>query len=464
MKLLILTPIAERDVHFYLAAANELTKNPDVKIVFYSFYQPDNDLITSAGYEVLDPYSQTSQSPPAHWTEAYVEKHFSVPPLDKHILHEKLTFGIGDDKKVVEKFLRYAWAAQILLAGLEQKYPEAKTKHVLQELAGFVGPLSLFYVSKKMGWQNWMTEPSFYKGRIHLVSNSLYLDIPDTKIDQATKISVAKYIDKAFKEKVVVAAVKDAHHYKDMGIKKIFNPYNFSKLAKKISNKYVFGKKQEFEHIGNHVGRYLLMLINRIKNEKNYSQIADVDKSKSLFYFPFHVQLDFSLTIRSPDWLDQLALIEKLIQHLPDNSVLLAKEHPASIGCLDQQRLEVLLKNPKFKLLHPMINSHDVLEVTKAVITINSKVGAEALSKGIPVFTFGKAFYTDRGLTPHFKNWQVFQEWLNDIHNNKPTHTAQAWRTFLEYAWQDGFDTELYELSQNNMNNFTHGIRQKLGI
>ncbi|MGZ5280554.1 MAG: hypothetical protein ACXWC9_11450, partial [Pseudobdellovibrionaceae bacterium] len=365
MKLLILTPIAERDVHFYLAAAQALSSDNQLKILFFSFYQPGNDLIRSQGFEVFDPYAPLNEPTPVTWNAQFVEKTFQTPPLRELIAHEKLTFGLESDAAVIDKFVRLFFTCDLLLKQIEEKYP-SQERFILQELAGFVGPLALFYSGMKRGWINLFTEPSFFKGRIHVLKNNLNLVIPETASTEDSVALVQDYLKKAIEQKVVVAAVKDAHHYKDMGVGKVFNQSNFQKLSKKLYYKYVKGQRQEFDHIWNHVRRYLVMLKNRRQNEKAYSTLQSLPADAKMFYFPFHVQLDFSLTIRTPMWLDQLALIEKLLPRLPKGAILVAKEHPASIGCLDQKRLQNVLKNPQFRLLHPQINSHDILDRSTA--------------------------------------------------------------------------------------------------
>ena len=57
MKVLVLAVIAEREVLFYLAAAKLILQQENApKIIFISFYQPGNDLILKAGFELHDPY------------------------------------------------------------------------------------------------------------------------------------------------------------------------------------------------------------------------------------------------------------------------------------------------------------------------------------------------------------------------------------------------------------------------
>jgi hypothetical protein len=455
MNTIILTPIAERDVHFYLAIAKQLKERSGSPIVFVSFYQPGNQMIRDSGFEVFDPYQAQKLSSFPLLSPSEIEKKFSTPPLKDLMLHEYLTFGISDREIIFKKFSDYFQAIDQILAEIEEKYSNGI---IIQELAGFVGPLSVFYAGMKRGWNHQFLEPSFFKGRIHFLKDNLFLNIPASEPSIATAQTVTQYLDQAAKGKVVVAASKDAHHYMDMGYKKVFNLTNLTKISKKLYAKYVRQEKQEFEHIFNHSLRYLKMLKNRLKNEKKYSHLIDLPADKLFIYFPFHVQLDFSLTIRCPHRLDQLGLLEEMISNLPSNMVLLCKEHPASIGCLDQPRLENLFTNPQFKLLHPQHNSYDILEKVAGVITINSKVGAEGISLGLPVISFGSAFYTKKPYCLPFENWSQFQAEVKNWTLGKRNQTNPAWIQFLSQVWEDSVAVELYDQKPNNISNFVEAL------
>ncbi|MGZ3690858.1 MAG: capsular polysaccharide export protein, LipB/KpsS family, partial [Pseudobdellovibrio sp.] len=378
MKLIILSPIAEREVNYYLEGALLLRKNrPDIKVIFYSFYQPGNKLIRDSGFEVYDPYEVSNVA-----GSAESEKIFRTISAKDLILHEKLTFGLQDDNVTLEKFKRMVAICKVQLDEIVKKHPEIPARDiiVIQELGGFVAPLSLFYTAMSLGWRHYFLEPSFFNGRLFFDLNSLFCQVPSGEVPESLRVGikteVLNYLDRVYVNKTLVAPQKDSHHYMDMKLTKIFNKANAKKLFKKIYYKYGRGETQEYEHIWNHVRRYFRMYLNRRQNEENYSEMSDIPAGKKILYFPFHVQLDFALTIRSPDYLDQLGLVQKILTHLPADYVLVTKEHPASIGCLDQERLTKLIDNPAYFLLHPKVNTYDVLKVCNGVVTINSKVGA----------------------------------------------------------------------------------------
>src|SRR6201985_2857230 len=101
-----------------------------------------------------------------------------------------------------------------------------------------------------------------------------------------------------------------------------------------------------------------------------------------------------ALTLRSPEYLDQVATIDFLLRTLPDTHMLVVKEHPAQIGAISASRLFELDKRfDNFILLPPQTNNYAVLGRADAIVSVNSKSGAEAVLPGKPVLGMGDAFY-----------------------------------------------------------------------
>jgi hypothetical protein len=61
--------------------------------------------------------------------------------------------------------------------------------------------------------------------------------------------------------------------------------------------------------------------------------------------------LDFQLTVRSKEWLDQIALLEQVSNFLPPGFDLWIKEHPAAIGAYSIRELDKLLNSPNVKII-----------------------------------------------------------------------------------------------------------------
>lgn len=117
-------------------------------------------------------------------------------------------------------------------------------------------------------------------------------------------------------------------------------------------------------------------------------------------FHPFHAGFDAQITIRAPQWGDQIALVEHIAASLPYGYELAVKEHPYEVGAQPPARLLSLLRRrPEIRLLDPTLDAREVLRACAAVTTVNSTVGFEALFFGRPLVTFGHGPYRGMGLT-----------------------------------------------------------------
>jgi len=121
--------------------------------------------------------------------------------------------------------------------------------------------------------------------------------------------------------------------------------------------------------------------------------------NKKYVYFPLHYQYDSQLTLRGLPFFNQTYVIELISRFLPDNYILVVKEHTHARGYYPIIDLRRVKKLSNVKLLPPLVNSHPIMQNAKAVITINSSVGFEALFYSKPVVTLGKSFYRNQGMT-----------------------------------------------------------------
>jgi len=117
-------------------------------------------------------------------------------------------------------------------------------------------------------------------------------------------------------------------------------------------------------------------------------------------FYPIHAGFDAQISIRAPQWENQLALIEHLASSLPYGYELAVKEHPFEVGALPSGPLRRLLSRRRdIRLLDPSIHAHAVLRECSAVATVNSTTGYEALFYRRPVVTLGHSPYRGLGIT-----------------------------------------------------------------
>ena len=443
-KIIIFAPIAERESKFYLNIARKIKKvDEDIEIQFISFYQPMNNEILNAGFKVFDIYSNFSNK--QEFFVSDYEETFNIINMHKLILHEQVTFSENNTQKLCQKFCLYLNSLDEYLSRLNLKYNKIV---IYQELGGFIAPLSLYFSAQKNNITHYFFEPSFFKGRIHMVKNSLLpIDLKDVNDKPINEVDL--YINNVIHKKSVAIPEKDKHHFQDMSLKKIINNKNINNIFHKLYFKYTKRQSQEYEYILNHVLRYFSMWVNRKKLAKYYSKFAGLEES--YVYFPFHVQLDYSLTIRSTEYLNQLSLVEYVSQILPIGYFLYIKEHPASIGGFKYRNIkDMLRKYRNIRFIHPSENSYNIVNNADVVLTINSKVGAESMISGKEVVAFGSSFYQHSDNIWKVNSLNQTEAILNQILKNKKRKNTHNNNIFYK-VWNMSYQIELYNNSTKNI-------------
>lgn len=457
-KCLVFAPIAEREVHFYLAFAEHSKKMQwPFEIQFISFYQNGNALLERHGYKVWDIYNWIADRHLFQVQSSELESFFNLENLHKLILHEKLTFGVQDNQVLYNKYFDYLNAVHLILKEIQKSYA-VQNINVFQELGGFIAPLSLMYGCLKHGIQHVFFEPAFFKGTMNFIENSFISSFKGlSQIRGAIEPQAVKYLTEVRKARQLVIPQKDRHHYQDMGLAKLLNITNFKKLFNKLYLKYIKGEKQEYEFISNHVLRTLKQFWNRRQTGHLYSNEIP---PQPFVYFPFHVRLDVQLTIRNPEYLNQLAFMEFIAQVLPSKYKLVVKEHPASIGGFNPNELKrILSENKNIVMLYPMINTYDVLDRADAVITINSKVGAEAISLGKKVACMGHGFYWNSEVVHKFSSNVELLKWLEDLAGGRLQDRPRTdIETYFSEIYRQSYPFELYNHHQENLEAFYKSV------
>jgi capsule polysaccharide modification protein KpsS len=150
---------------------------------------------------------------------------------------------------------------------------------------------------------------------------------------------------------------------------------------------------------------------------------ADLAHDNYLF-FPLHYYAESQLTVRARPYANQEFLIEYIARSLPQGYKLYVKEHPNVLGTFSLSMLRRIKKISNVVLVNPAINPHDLIANSKAVVTINSTAGFEALMHFKPVIVFGQAFYRGYGVTFDVDSlydleWTIKKALGNEVSNEK---------------------------------------------
>lgn len=388
-RLVIVTTLAEYQSAFWLPVCQEMIRRGR-KVLVLAFDDRSADMFAASQIEVARITMDRDAGLEGPELERQFSQYLALYGLDNVNLwfsHQRITFRIRDSTALERMFVHYCRALE---AALDAAGVRDGNAVMLQELGGFLSVIASYHAARRRGVDNWFIEPSFFRGRLSLRPNSFAAPSFPAQPSAALAPEVKSYLDETLARQSIVIPQKDRHQYRSV-TSKVFNLKNLRRLAQKSVDKYVLGKHQDFGHIGVHIRSHLEMILNAARTRRLY---RGLDTLQRFVYYPLHVPADMALTLRSPDYLDQLALVSYLLRVVPRSHVVAIKEHPAQIGAIPAVRLAQLSAlHDNLVILPPTTNNFVVLDRADAVVTVNSKSGAEAMLLGKPVIVLGDAFY-----------------------------------------------------------------------
>ena len=340
--MIIISTLAEYQTYFWLAVAKILRSN-GYEIAFLSFDDRSTEILRKNSFYV-NSFSEFSM-PTCDTNEAIsLLRKENIKDVDKWIKHELNFFNIKDVGSIILKLYKCVLMSKDICNRFKPKNPI-----MIQELGGFVSVTGSFLGANSSNVDCYFLEPSFFKGRFFITKNSFEAPKIASNFRHGDLKEVNEYLDKALDSKTVVIPEKDKDHYL-LPIFKILNIHNFRRFFQKTFDKWFLGKYQDFGHITFHVKSHFMMFINQLRLNSYYTKLEDLD---DFIYFPLHVPGDAALTLRSPEYLDQLNTILEIHKIFNSKIVIAIKEHPACIGKTNFKSLKKLLENSNTRLLSP---------------------------------------------------------------------------------------------------------------
>jgi hypothetical protein len=445
---IIVTTLAEYQTRFWVPVARQM-KRLGADPFFVSFDDRSSEMIARAGFPLV---AANALKPVQSEAQAEIFARVKINRLSFWLSHERLAFGRRDTAAMREKLARSILATEQAIA-LASANCENVT--LVQEVGGFLSVIGSYFAALAGGIDNWFIEPSFFRGRVVLTRNSFAAPRFPQRASSGTK-ELEAYLDATLAAGSLVIPLKDAHHYRSAATK-VFSLKNFVRLAEKARDKYILGKQQEFSFLGNQVSTHLRMIQNSRRLSPHYTDISKVGR---FIYYPLHVPGDIALTVRSPEYVDQLALVDFLCRTIPDGYRLVLKEHPAMVGALRAQEVIALLRrHDNLILLPPTTNNYSVMRKARCIVTVNSKSGAEAGLLGKRVFVLGDAFYRDAPYAIPVGKLSDLPEMLEAELAYPPLDlAAPAHMEWFASAWEASAPGELYVTEKSGVEEFTRSI------
>jgi capsular polysaccharide export protein len=142
------------------------------------------------------------------------------------------------------------------------------------------------------------------------------------------------------------------------------------------------------------------------RSERRAAAAVETLAGDPIFFFPLQLDCDYQMRVHSPFRAMHLAIEHVLISfacHAPPASRLVVKLHPFDSGLVDWAGMVGHIAAEQMVAERVTVldggELPKVLASSRAVVTVNSTVGPQALANGLPVIALGKAVYDIPGLT-----------------------------------------------------------------
>jgi len=325
---------------------------------------------------------------------ARIESTYGLTSLRHLFIHEMYSTERYDEERLTRKTVNYFRACEAF-------FDEHDVGLVVEETGGWIECRVVFHIARQRNIPHLFIEPAPFSRRIIFARNSMTVDF-DGMLDGASlppdlRRDLDAYIAETTGDPKVLVPHKDTAYYHDATFTKVFNFSAFAKVMRIAHRKAFVNKFEETYSTRILVWRYVKSVLRRTTLGLYYNRLPD-DMSGDVF-FPLHNPFDMQILVRAPHCFRQEYVVEMISRALPQGVRLFVKEHPVSIGWYSFRALRKCAGLPNVVLLHPRESSHEVVRRCRAVITINSKVGYEALAYYKPVITLGASFYRGHGAT-----------------------------------------------------------------
>lgn len=171
----------------------------------------------------------------------------------------------------------------------------------------------------------------------------------------------------------------------------------------------------------------ILNAIKRFLNRKlsyrellKYTHDFERLKNKKFIFYPLHIHPETSTLVWGRWFNNQYEILKLIARVLPDDVMLLVKEHKVATGRHRKGFYKKIASLPNTFLIHHETNSHEIISASRAVATISGTAGFEALCYNKPVLLFGEVDYQCAQNVIMCRDFSRMREYIFKALNQKP--------------------------------------------
>jgi len=183
----------------------------------------------------------------------------------------------------------------------------------------------------------------------------------------------------------------------------------------------------------------------RLKSDKLREKLK-IEKNKKVLFVPLQRPSDTVIKYFSKNVKDMEHFLQNILsiqEALKDEWVVLVKKHPLEHDRLYEDKLNYVEDDTHFK---------DLIELSSAIVLINSGVGVISMMYQKPLFYFGNVFYGDSSINKEVKN---SDEVIEHINNGLYTVDFEKVQRFISYLIDDFYSFGDFITTQRQMDDGT---------
>ncbi|MBA3935960.1 MAG: hypothetical protein H0X38_00710 [Planctomycetes bacterium] len=429
----------------YYTALSQQAAWPWRRTVLLSFSEIAEPLVRRAGMQVLSVFKAQRALPADLDPEGELAR-LGSPAEALSLRHEMVNNGLSY-LAARRKFVRRLLAIERLLGPW-------RDATVIQELGGFASNLALLAWCRLQRQPHLSIEPGMFPGRLLFSRDSFFVDLHGVQ-PLAEDVAAGDLARRAFCDRpAFLVPLKDRAHFRRMGLRRLFSGRQVYRTARKVYRLAVLRREEEFAMVRMLVREQIARYFRHRRIKGTYRLPA---VGARYVYYPLHVPWDVQLTFRCPACLDQARLLRRLVAALPEDVVVVTKEHPAAVGSFSTEPLADLRAAGRVLFAPPETNSLVLARGALAVITVNSKAGFEAMMAGLPVITLGPSFYRGHGLTTDVDDPEAA---ARCVLTGARAPQEEAVRAFVGRCWAATVPGELYSEEAEHLRLSAFGYAQ----
>ena len=303
--------------------------------------------------------------------------------------------------------------AGALQQALEDIFAQNQIDGVLTEPVALFPTHYLLYLCKRTGavplyWANSYFPGFFYfVSEVHL-SYPAILPMQDPDSMEQLRRSVSSFVERVAQDKA-----GPVYHHQFAKTKRGFAGYmrqrsgrealvlspslttkaiQAVRLARATAHHLLFPRLGDYMSAGAR-SEHAFYMRNLIGSMEYYDRPAERFETKNVF-FALQYEPEASLLYAAPDFRNQAALVESILQSLPAEHVLWVKEHPNQFGALRHFQWRKLRKRyHNLRLVFGRENGRHLIQRCGLAVSITSTAGLDALIYGRRCIVLGEVFY-----------------------------------------------------------------------